>query len=74
MKITPVKVESSNLDVVGFQAGTVYVRFKHGGVYAYKGVDRRLYQNMITSESVGKFFNEFIKKVFPFEKLEYDPF
>ena len=72
--IEPVKVESSNLDFVGFREHTLYVQFKHGGSYAYSGVDRKLYQSMTTSESVGKFFNEFIKKAYPFTKLEYDPF
>ena len=72
--INQVTVESSNLDLVGFQANTVFVKFKNGGCYAYAGVDRHIYQNMVTAESVGKFFNESVKKVFPCTKLEYDPF
>lgn len=36
MNMTP--VSSSNIASIGYENGTLYVAFNHGGVYAYSGV------------------------------------
>ena len=33
-----ISVSSSNLDAVGYEKGTLYVRFKNGSLYSYSGV------------------------------------
>jgi hypothetical protein len=67
-------VESSNIDRVGYQYGKLFIQFKSGISYVYAGVDKSMYDAMISAESAGKFFHRFIRSVYRYEKLAYDPF
>lgn len=62
-------VESSNLSAVALNDNTLYVKFHSGSVYAYPGVSKDLYEEMLGAESKGKFFNSKIKNVFEFKKV-----
>ena len=78
-----VKVESSQIDSVGFGDGqfgpeTLGIRFKNkSGVteYHYQNVTPRMYQALVAAESVGKYFGANIKNnpAYPFVKVEPDP-
>jgi hypothetical protein len=78
-----VKVESSQIDSVGFGDGsygpeTLGVRFKtKSGIteYHYQGVSSRTHQTMMGAESVGKYFGANIKgnPAHLFVKVEADP-
>lgn len=57
--LTPVK--SSNIEAVGHEGDTLYVRFKNSGTYAYKGVDAAKHQALIGADSVGKYLAEHIR-------------
>jgi len=59
-----IKVESSNLESVGYEdsQNELYVEFKHGGTYKYLNVDKGIYDNLLIAESKGKFFDQNIKK------------
>jgi hypothetical protein len=40
----------------------------------YDNVDFSVYHALTAAESVGKFFNAFVRKSYPYQKLDYDPF
>lgn len=63
-------VESSNVVSVTYDASrTMYVRFRDGSVYAYKGVPRQRVTACARAASVGKYLNRFIKPFYPYEKV-----
>lgn len=60
------KVRSSNIDSIGYEKGSLFVRFKRKGVlYKYEGVPPELYQSLLEANSKGAFFHRNIKRVFP---------
>lgn len=85
MEWTP--VESSQIHAVGYDAdtSTLGLRFKktkqnhheyagqeYGAEYHYANVGPLLYAELLSAESVGKFFGEHIKKhpeIFPYTKV-----
>jgi hypothetical protein len=75
-KINLIKVESSNIDKVGYDENTLYVLFKNGGFYRYKNVEIEKYDKFLIAESQGKFLNTEIKKGgYEFERIwDDDPF
>lgn len=58
-----IPVESSNIDEIGYDAGsmTVEVLFKKSGLYQYFDVPENVFAEFLQSESKGKFFNGCIK-------------
>lgn len=66
-------VESSLITAVGYDEATEILRieFKSGGTYDYMMVPTHVYEDMMASESIGKFFLRRIKgnSDFPFEKV-----
>jgi DNA helicase HerA-like ATPase len=65
-----ITVTSSTVVSLGYEAATetLEVEFKNG-VYQYYNVPQSIYDQMITSESVGTFLNVYIKPVYPFAKV-----
>lgn len=67
MKLPPMhKVESSNLDAVGYEAASsmMFVRFKRetgGKTYQYKNVPHHVYQELLEDDSPGKYFAAHIR-------------
>lgn len=59
-----VPVSSSNLAAVGYDAsaGTLGIRFLNGGEYHYYGVSEDVYQGFFTAASVGRYFDQNVKK------------
>ena len=66
MQVEMIPVSSSNLDAVGYnaQTETLYVRFKGGKTYSYERVPEYTFTELVEADSVGKFFNQFIKNQF----------
>lgn len=64
------KVNSSNVNLVGFDGHSIYIQFKNGGIYSYTGTTASDYNNLKKADSIGKFLNTSIKPNFEFEKLE----
>lgn len=62
-------VVSSNVKSVGFMDNTLFVEFNTGDIYAYLGVPEELYNKLFLDESVGKFINQELKTVYPYEKV-----
>lgn len=64
------KVQSSNIQSVGYKDGEVYVSFHNGNVYKYPEVSEEVFNSLIKAESVGKQFSQTLKKADKYEKLE----
>lgn len=64
-----IPVTSSNLSSVGYEGQTLYVRFHHGGLYAYDGVPERVYQELMAAPSHGKYLARYVKGVYPYRKI-----
>ena len=62
-------VESSNLATVGFSDGVLEIEFRHGGVYQYFNVPASVYEALMSAESKGKYFHQFIRDKYEFIKL-----
>ena len=65
-------VDSSNLDAVGYDedARILYVRFRGTGrLYAYFDVQRDVACGLRQADSKGRYFNNMIRDVYPFERL-----
>ena len=65
------QVESSNLRQVAYDADSciMLIQFTNGSMYAYPRVPKILYEDLLASESKGKFFFEFIKFSFEYMKV-----
>ncbi len=65
------KVESSNIKSIGYDETDelLEVEFNNGGIYQYKNVPKKLYDEIIGAESVGKHFHANIKS-FDYEKVQ----
>lgn len=61
--ITWRKVESTNVDQLGWDSEGGYVRFHSGGTYLYKGVSRQRMVAMMRAASPGRYFRS---KIYPF--------
>src|SRR5690606_32277819 len=65
-----VKVESSNIDMVGFNEDTTYVKFKNGSIYSYPKTGREEFEHLKEASSVGSYFSKTFKLKSNFSKLE----
>ena len=65
---TPVK--SSAIDSVAYcaYAKVLEIRFRSGEVYCYREVPERTYRDLLSAESMGTFFNRFVKNGFAFAR------
>lgn len=63
-------VTSSNVVSIGYDppSETLEIEFKNG-VYQYYNVPQEIYEQLISSPSVGKFLNAYIKPVYPCAKV-----
>ena len=68
------EVVSSNIQTIGFESDTLFLRFKSGQSYSYDHVDRGVFEAMTKAESVGKFFHRFVRNKYRHHRLERDPF
>lgn len=63
VKINRRRVESSAIESVGYSSEyrMLDVEFTHGQVYRYLNVPPGEYELMLASDSIGRYFNSFIK-------------
>ena len=68
--ITFKSVESSNIESVGYDDTTssMYVKYK-SGTYKYDGVEKSVFESLLTSTSKGKFMNENIKGQYNYTRV-----
>ncbi len=56
-----VSVASSDIASVGYENGTLHIRFNSGGLYAYYNVPVSVYQGLMKADSHGKYFHANIR-------------
>ena len=66
MKMT--KVESSTIIAIGYDNKKLEIQFKNG-TYRYSDVEKEVYDNLLKSESKGKYFYKNIKGKYRFERI-----
>lgn len=66
-----VAVSSSNVDSIGYDAGTLTleVEFRNGSVYQYFDVPEAVYRELLNAESVGGYLNSCIKGSYRYVQL-----
>lgn len=64
MKMIP--VASSDLQSVGYEDGVLYIAFRKGGTYWYRGVPEAVYRALLSAPSHGQYFHAHIKGVYPY--------
>ena len=73
-KIPMIKVNSSNISLIGYFNSHLYIRFKETKfVYRYSKVSQSLYNELINAKSKGSFLSENVKKnskKYPYKKLD----
>lgn len=67
MNMTP--VSSSNISSIGYENGTLYVSFHHGGLYAYSGVPESVYRGLMSASSHGSYLASHVKGVYPYRRI-----
>jgi len=65
------KVESSNLDLVGFDGDKTFVQFKNGKLYEYPNTTREEFLGLVNSDSPGEAFFKSYKSKQEFNLLEH---
>lgn len=63
------KVNSSNIDRIGYQDRKLIVEYKSGLMYAYNDVPEHVWNEFKIAESKGRFMNSEIKNKYLFERL-----
>ncbi|MGH9191258.1 MAG: KTSC domain-containing protein [Acidimicrobiales bacterium] len=66
-----ITVESSLVATAGYHdpSSTMELEFVDGGVYRYFVVPRSVFDALLTADSIGRFFQEHIRGVYPFERI-----
>jgi hypothetical protein len=66
-----VSVSSSNVSEVDYDSATMTleIAFRNGTVYQYFDVPEAVYQELMRSESIGKFINAQIKNSYRYTKI-----
>lgn len=74
MKRSP--VQSSNIKSVGYDSDrkTLEVEFINGGIYQYFEITEKIYQSIISSASIAKYFFTNIKDNYSYTRLSNAPF
>lgn len=62
-------VESSNVGAIAMSDGNMYVKFNTGSIYRYDNVPQSVFDDMLSAESKGKFFNAHVKNTYNYEKV-----
>ena len=62
-------INSSNLDYVGWEDGTLYITFKKGAKYKYEDVPEVIYYALRNSSSPGTYFKNKISTVYTSSKI-----
>lgn len=67
MRMTP--VSSSNIASIGYEAGTLYVSFNRGGLYAYYDVPESVYRALMTAASHGSYLANHVKGIYSYRRI-----
>lgn len=67
--------DSSQVSAFGYdpESQTLGVQFKAGGTYHYFGVPQGVFDAMVVTDSVGKFFGQNLRGKYPYERQPDEP-
>jgi KTSC domain len=70
-RLNRIATESRTVASVGYDApsSTMELEFVDGGVYRYFVVPRSVLDALLTADSIGRFFHEHIRGVYPFQRI-----
>ena len=63
-----IKVESSNIDSIGWADNVLSVKYKSGLVYTYTNVPEDEFKKILSAKSKGRFMNEYIKNKYQYKR------
>ena len=65
-------VESSNVSEIGYDVDemNLYVRFNNGYLYWYEGVPPEVWDQLLYTESKGRFIHTNLKNIYPYGRVE----
>lgn len=65
-------VQSSNITAIAYDEPSqkLFIQFNNGSTYEYYQVPSETYEDLMRAESQGKFFNQYIKKRFDYNRIE----
>jgi len=68
-----VDLQSTSLNAATYQKqdALLELEFRSGTVYRYVGVPEQVYQELLTAESKGRYFNRHIRNRFPYTKTPH---
>uniref|UniRef100_A0A6M3KJ32 Putative RNA binding domain protein n=1 Tax=viral metagenome TaxID=1070528 RepID=A0A6M3KJ32_9ZZZZ len=72
MTVNMQQIESSSISSIGYHEGDeiLFVTFKKkGAAWTYKNVPKDVYESLIKSKSVGKYFHEVIKPSYEAQRV-----
>ena len=64
-----IKVESSNIEAIGWENKQLNITFNSGSTYVYLDVPEKIFDDMLEAESVGKYFHANIRGVYDYDQL-----
>lgn len=64
-----IPVSSSNISSIGYENGTLYVTFYHGGLYAYFNVPESIYHGLMSASSHGSYLASHVKGVYSYKRI-----
>lgn len=64
-----IPVSSSNISSIGYENGTLYVTFHHGGLYAYFNVPESIYHGLMSASSHGSYLASHVKGVYSYKRI-----
>lgn len=64
-----IPVTSTDLASVGYENGTLYIRFNSGGLYSYSNVPFSIYNDLLNADSKGQFFHRYIKNSYNYQRI-----
>ena len=62
-------VYSSNLSDIGWENNELDIEFLSGSLYRYYNVPKRIYTNMLSATSKGKYFWRHVRGKFEYERI-----
>lgn len=63
------QVKSTSIGKVGYKRRTMNVEFQNGKSYEFKKVPRRIFDSFLKAPSIGEFFNDEIRKNYPYKEI-----
>ena len=67
-----VDLQSTSLNAATYQdqSASLELEFRSGAIYRYRGVPEQVYQELLSAESKGRYFNQHIRNRFTYAQID----